>query len=135
MEILNSNGSIGNIYSSYLREYTLFELKKYFFIHKNPFLDEKLNCFRFFYMYPQLKVHGLQDIHLLLNHTQYVKVWKYMIAICSLILRREFLIRCAILVYEVNTFYSWTIRIMCYVKVSNNVIAICSLVLRRGFLI
>ena len=38
-------------------------------------------------------------------------------------------------IYEVNTFYSLTILILCYVKVSKYIIAICSLVLRRGFLI
>ena len=30
----------------------------------------------------------------------YWKVWKYIITICSLVLRRRFLIRCAILVYR-----------------------------------
>ena len=29
-----------------------------------------------------------------------VKVWKYIVTICSLVLHREFLIRCAILVYD-----------------------------------
>ena len=36
--------------------------------------------------------------YLLLDHTNYVKVWKYIIAICSLVLHRSFQIRCAILV-------------------------------------
>ena len=38
-------------------------------------------------------------------------------------------------IYEENTLYSWTIRIMCYVKVWKFIIATCSLVLLRGFLI
>ena len=38
-------------------------------------------------------------------------------------------------IYELNTIYSWIIRIMCHVKIWKYIIAICSLVLRWWFLI
>ena len=50
---------------------------------------------------PQLKVSRLFDIYL--RFMCYVKIWKYIIAICSLVLRRGFLIRWAILVYKFVT--------------------------------
>ena len=80
-------------------------VKKYFCMHKNPFLGEKLYFLGIFEIHLSKSVDFktfIYEVDTIYTWTIwfmcYVKVLKYIIAICSLFLHRGFLIRCAILV-------------------------------------
>ena len=80
--------------NSDLIEYTLFQIEKYKFIYKKCIFSRKMEKKCFF------KTHNSKSVHFSIRIMCYVNVWKYKIAICSLVLRRGFWIQCVILVYK-----------------------------------
>ena len=89
--------------SSDIPEYILFRIKTIFSTHNNPFLGGTLIFFETHYSKSVDFSTFIYEVNIIYSWAILimccVKVWKYTIAVCSLVLCRGSLIRCAILIF------------------------------------